>query len=138
MNSKGQETNIENGIEQLLGRYLRSKAASIETRSANHLDQDSLNAYVEGNLTEKESPAIVRHLVGCSFCRQITVDIASLRSDFHNETEIPEPAKQPAKLSEVLAGLVSQLFGGADAAVLAHEEKAEPDTEKSGSDTKED
>ena len=63
--------NIENlspeelKMQGLLGRYLVARVAT--ERSANagadHLDDDTLSAFVEGSLSAREAKAIVSHLV---------------------------------------------------------------------------
>lgn len=115
-------------IQGLLDRYLnRQSAASGLSTQENHLDEDSLTAFVEGNLSERESKPIVNHLVGCSFCRHVTAELVRLDLAFADEqvhTVVEE--SQPSKISEVLNGLFAKIFGTGE--VFAHqqnEEKAE-------------
>lgn len=106
----------------LIDRYLRVKPEI--GNNENHLDEDILTAFVEGSLANRESKPVVSHLVGCSFCRHITAELVKLEMTFAEETT-PEVEYQnePTKVSEVLSGILSRLFGTSDGAVFAHEEK---------------
>lgn len=113
-------------IQGLLDRYLRSqKADSDQTTQKQHLDEDSLAAFTEGNLSEREAKPIISHLVECSFCRHVTaelvrLDLAFAGQDVQNAAAVEN---QPSKISEVLTNLLSSIFGNGDSAVFAHEEK---------------
>ncbi len=114
-------------IQGLLDRYLnRQSAASGVSTQGNHLDDDSLTAFVEGNLSERESKPIVSHLVDCSFCRHVTAELVRLDIAFADEqvqTVVEE--SQPSRISEVLSGLLAKIFGTGDSAVFAHHEAEE-------------
>jgi hypothetical protein len=112
-------------IQGLLDRFLnRQSAASGLSTQQNHLDDDSLTAFVEGNLSERESKPIVSHLVDCSFCRHVTAELVRLDLAFADEqvqTVVEE--SQPSKISEVLSGLLAKIFGTNE--VFAHNEAEE-------------
>lgn len=134
MENTGNLHSQEIKIQGLIDRYLKAKTANNNVSEAKHLDEDSLAAFVEGNLTQRESQPIVSHLVDCSFCRHITAELVRLDLAFAIE-EIPLAAvqnEQPSKISEVLNGLLSRIFGTNDAAVFAHQEdeKASEESEK--------
>ena len=134
MENTGQLHSQEIKIQGLIDRYLKAKTANNNVSEAQHLDEDSLTAFVEGNLSQREAQPIVSHLVDCSFCRHITAELVRLDLAFAVE-EIPLGVvqnEQPSKISEVLNGLLSRLFGTNDAAVFAHQEdeKATEETEK--------
>lgn len=110
----------------LIDRYLRVRPENEINEP--HLDHDTLTAFVEGGLTERETKPVVSHLVGCSFCRHITAELIKLEAAFAGEAvPAPETKSEPTKVSEVLSGILSRLFGTSDAAVFAHEEKSEED-----------
>jgi len=117
-----QETNIQG----ILAEYLTSRKLS--NARTGHLDQDTLAAFTEGNLTELEARPAVSHLVDCSYCRHITAELVRLDLEFAEE---PAPVRsqeaQPAKISEVLSGLLSKMFGTSENAVFAHEDKDKDD-----------
>lgn len=117
-------------IQGLLGNYLRFRSANAIISNDKHLDDDSLTAFVEGNLSERESTPIVSHLVDCSFCRHVTAELVKLDFAFAGE-EAPIPVAQsaPTSVSDVLNNLLSRIFGTSDSAVLAHQEPEEKEDE---------
>lgn len=131
MNNKDKFTAPETPIERLVDQYLNARSGSDFNRAAAgpHLDHDSLAAFTEGNLSERESGPIVNHLADCSFCRNVTAELVRLDLAF---ADAPAPAQiaetaEPTKISEVLSGLLSKIFGTSDGAVFAHNEKSGED-----------
>lgn len=127
-------------IQGLVDRYLRLQTATNnKVLPGEHLNEDSLAAFTEGNLSEREAQPLVSHLVECSFCRHVTTELIRLDLAFAAEA-VRETAveNQPSKVSEVLNNLLSRIFGSNDGAVFAHQEKEE-DSEKteSSEDSKE-
>ncbi|HEX8247461.1 MAG TPA: hypothetical protein VF599_04695 [Pyrinomonadaceae bacterium] len=125
-------------IQGLLGNYLRFRSANQNLNDVKHLDDDSLSAFVEGNLSERESTPILSHLVDCSFCRHVTAELVRLDFAFAGEeTPMPVAENAPTSVSDVLNNLLSRIFGTSDSsAVLAHQqpeekEEAEEDEKKS-------
>ena len=125
-------------IQGLLDRYMRSEISSENfTDQALHLDEDLLAAFVEGNLGERETKPIVNHLVECSFCRHVTAELVRLDLAFAEEdVKFVVSENQPSRISEVLNGLLSRIFGTSDNAVFAHQEKEEKE-EKDADENKE-
>ena len=112
-------------IQGLVDRFLQAKTSNTPPVEANHLDEDMLSAFVEGNLSEREAQPIVTHLVDCSFCRHITTELVRLDMAFAEEetpAAIAAAEEQPSRISEVLSGLMSRIFGTSDGAVFAHQE----------------
>ena len=114
-------------IQGLLEQYLRLKISTNDlTGEDQHLDEDYLTAFVEGNLKQRETQPVVKHLVNCSFCRHKTAELVKLDLAFENEElKITVDENQPSKVSEVLSGLLSRIFGNSEEAVFAHQEKEE-------------
>ena len=115
-------------IQGLLDRYLRSQVSrnNSATPEDQHLDEDALAAFAEGNLGEREALPIVSHLVNCSFCRHVTTELVRLDLAFaDDEVLIAASGNQPSRISEVLNNLLSRIFGTNDSAVFAHQEKEE-------------
>jgi hypothetical protein len=132
MTNKGQAITQEIKIQGLIDRYLQFNSSNKGfSGKENHLDEDSLTAFVEGKLGERESPSIIRHLIDCSFCLHVTGELAKLNDVFaEDEIAIPTMAKEPTKISEVLSGLLSRIFGTSDNAVFAHQEQEEEKSEE--------
>lgn len=132
MINKGQINAEELKIQGLLDRFLKVRSANNNFReSENHLDEDSLNAFVEGKISEGEASSIVSHLVDCSFCLHVTSELTRLSDAFaEDEVIIPNTVKEPTKVSEVLSGLLSRIFGTSDGAVFAHQQEEKDNEEK--------
>jgi hypothetical protein len=120
-------------IQGLLDRYLNRQSAGGLSTQENHLDEDSLTAFVEGNLSEREAKPMLSHLVDCSFCRHVTAQLVRLDLAFADEqVHVAVEENQPSRISEVLNGLFAKIFGTNDSAVFAHneEEKTEDKEDK--------
>jgi hypothetical protein len=128
-----QQNDTQNArIQGLLARYLelRSKTAESGVKN-NHLDEDTLNAFTEGSMSEREALPVVNHLSDCGFCRHRTTELVRLDLEF---ADLDEPLaiheiKEPVSVSSVLSGILSRIFGSSEAAVFAHEEKKEEPAE---------
>jgi hypothetical protein len=126
-------TEEDSTIQGLLGNYLRFRSANaVVDNKQKHLDEDSLTAFVEGNMSERESTPVLSHLVDCSFCRHVTAELVKLDFAFAGE-EISAPAAamktEPTSVSDVLNNLLSRIFGSSaeGSAVLAHQEPEKED-----------
>lgn len=131
MNNKGQLNSREIRIQGLLDSFLRTSAANKELSPANdHLDEDLLTAFVEGNLDEVESKPIISHLADCSFCRHISAELIKLDAVFAEDTQpIVTTSEEPASVGSVLGGILTRIFGTNDAAVFAHNEEESEEKE---------
>lgn len=126
MENKGLLNSEDIQIQGLLDRYLRLRVSSNDLSSEEqHLDEDSVAAFVEGNLLEREAQPIVKHLVDCSFCRHVTAELVKLDFALADDEalQIAADDEKPSKVSEVLSGLLSRIFGTTEGAVFAHQEK---------------
>jgi hypothetical protein len=114
----------ETKLQGVLAAYLASRAE--QPPATAHLDQDTLAAFTEGTLNERESAPVVSHLAACGFCRHITAELVKLEMAFADEPVLARAEEEkPAKISAVLSNLFEKIFGSADNAVFAHEEKDE-------------
>ena len=121
-------------IQGILDRYLASSNKGI-TAEGGHIDDDSLSSFVEGTLNRRESDSIVSHLVDCGFCRHTTAELVRLDLAFAEEAPAQIAAHaEPSKISEVLSGIFSKIFGTTDGAVFAHEEKNKEEKEQKEAD----
>ncbi len=125
MENKGLINPQDIQIQGVIDRYLRSKNSSNNAAvQENHLDEDSLAAFTEGNLSSRETQPIVRHLIDCSFCRHMTAELIRLDLAFADDN-MPAVTfeNQPSKISEILNNLLSSVFGTNDNVVFAHQQE---------------
>ena len=132
MENTGKTNPLDIKIQGLLDRFLKISSAENNTfTTENHLDEDTLSAFVEGNLREREAKPVVSHLVDCSFCRNITAQLVRLDLAFAGETEtIPVTETQPTKIADVLSGILTRIFGSNEGAVFAHHEEENLDDDE--------
>ena len=121
-------------MQGVVGRYLKLRSAEGRNTTAPgpHLDTDSLAAFTEGNLSAAEARPMVSHLVDCSFCRHITAELVRLDLAFSDNPVISPAAEtsEPSRVSAVLNGLLSRIFGTSDGAVFAHNEENDDEDDK--------
>lgn len=124
-------SNTDERFQGLLGSYLKLRSSNEST--GEHLDQDTLSAFVEGNVSRREAAPIVSHLADCGFCRHITSELVRLDLAFAqtDNSALLVSDRAPAKVSEVLSGILSKIFGSADSAVFAHQEPEDENEKKS-------
>lgn len=127
-------------IQKLLANFLSFNFANdnTETFGGQHLDEDTTAAFAEGKLNVRQTEPVIKHLVGCSFCRHVTAELVKLDSAFA-ETESPLAAAfekdEPSKVSDVLSGLLSRIFASSDDAVFAYqEEEKQPESAETTKD----
>ena len=72
---------------------------------ADHPDEDSICAFIDGRLDESGSSQMVSHLVACGTCRRITAEVT--RMDF--QISIGDKSS-PARLRSILDGLASRIL----------------------------
>ncbi|MDQ6788396.1 MAG: hypothetical protein M3033_16450 [Acidobacteriota bacterium] len=129
MKNKGNLTLEELNIQKLLDRFLHLRVSNQDfAKDTEHLDEDSLTAFVEGNLVKREAQPVINHLVGCSFCRHITAELVKLDFAFAGESApVSVGSNSPSRISEVLQRLFSRIFASTDNTVFAHQESEEED-----------
>lgn len=136
MNNTGQKDSEAVQIQSLLGHYLASRGTlrSSVGETSIHFDEDSLSTFVEGSISEREAMPMVRHLVDCGFCRHRTAELVALEAELAESDEIPvahtATEGEPSKISQVLEGIISKIFGTTDKAVFAHQENDEDEDKK--------
>lgn len=138
MINKGNPGSEDQNIREILGTFLQQKAkVSALTSNGRHLDEDSLSAFVEGSLNEREIEPIMTHLVDCGFCRKVTAELVRLDFALANDQRIPIPTKtdEPAPVSKVLNSILSRIFGSTEGVVFAHEERDDDESESDDNST---
>jgi hypothetical protein len=118
----------EKRIQSLMEAFLlsRNTLKSSAAETSFHVDEDLLAAFAEGNLNERETLPMINHLVDCGFCRHKTAELIRLDLAFDGADETAHSiasAAEPQKISEVISGLFAKIFGSAEGAVFAHNEK---------------
>lgn len=140
-----QQNDIQNArIQGLLARYLALRPAGTSSNvGSSHLDEDTLSAFTEGRVSDREATPVILHLTDCNFCRHRTVELVRLDlnfADLSDAAPVRETSAEPASISSVLSGILARIFGTNDAAVFAHEERkdeSEKEVEPTGTDSKE-
>ena len=127
-------------IQGILARYLELRSRqTVQSQALAHLDEDRLNAFAEGTLSEREAMPVIDHLTDCSFCRHKTVEMVRLElefADMNAPVQVRETS-EPASVASVLNGILSRIFGSGESAVFAHEEPKKNDEEKKEEDNQE-
>lgn len=139
MTNEGQINSEELKIQGLLDRYLQFRNTNSNFNgNENHLDDDSLTAFIEGKISEREMPSMIKHLIDCSFCLHVTSELAKLNTALaEDEFTVAVPTKEPTKVADVLSGLLSRIFGANDGAVFAHQEDEKEENKESVESKKE-
>ena len=112
----------------MVHQHLRRRAlVALPMLAQSHLDEDALSAFVEGRLSEPESAPVVKHLVACSFCRNITAQLVRLDSEVGESMQSASPAQEePGRIRRLLEDLASRVFTSSDdEAVFAYHAPAE-------------
>ena len=127
MINKGKINAEELKIQGLLDRYLHFRSANSSLNGIeNHLDEDSLTAFIEGRTSERESPSIIKHLINCPFCLHVTGELTKLNAAFaEDECALSVRASEPTKISDVLNELLTRIFGANDGTVFSHQQQEE-------------
>jgi len=99
-------------VRRMVHQRLSSRASlAAASPAGTHLDEDALSAFVEGRLSNRESAPLVRHLVGCHSCRNITAQLIRLDTELSGiETETSAPAEEPGRIRRLLADLASRVL----------------------------
>lgn len=132
MNEKSSMNKEMTAMQEALGRFLKARAGIGPAAEGPHLNEDTIAAFTEGALSRRESENAVRHLVDCGFCRKVTADILRFEAEFSGsgDSVAALDREPPSSIADVIGGLLGRIFGPADGAVFAHEEKpADPSAE---------
>lgn len=122
--------NATDSIRRMIDQRLRNRAAdeSAAAATVEHIDEDSICAFVEGCLEEAEAAPVVSHLIVCASCRHATALLIRFESHFEAEND-PAPVESPGRvrllLERMAAGLTPSLE---EDAVFAYQNpETEPD-----------
>jgi hypothetical protein len=115
-------------VRRMVHRHLKNRASlSPASAPGRHLDEDTLSAFVEGRLSQTESAPLVRHLVACNSCRNVTAQLIRLDTELSGfETESSPLAQEPGRIRTLLADLASRVLPSSDdEAVFAYHAPAD-------------
>src|SRR5262249_28384120 len=67
-----------------------------------HLDEDTISAFVEGRLLDSECQPVVAHLAACGACRRTSAQIVQMENQVDAEpaSDVAEPGRLEALLSK--------------------------------------
>jgi hypothetical protein len=105
----------------MVHQHLHGRTASLAPTApvGQHLDEDALSAFVEGRLSHLESAPLVRHLVGCGSCRNITAQLIRLDTELSGtKTEALPPREERGRVRALLADLAARVLPSADGDVV--------------------
>lgn len=122
-------------IKALLGGFLAARREA--NPAAGHIEQDTIAAFVEGNLSEREAAPVISHMADCGFCLHVSAELIRLDTAFaETPATVTETASEPGKISEVLSGLFAKIFGTSDGAVFAHHEEEKKEEQEDSDEEK--
>ena len=104
-------------VRRMVHQHLNGRASlAFASPVGTHLDEDALSAFVEGRLSNLESAPLVRHLVGCHSCRNITAQLVRLDTELSAiETETaPHSEEEPGRIRRLLADLAARVLPSSD------------------------
>jgi len=122
-------------LKQRFGEHAMVDASSI--CSTPHLDDDSLSAFVEGRLGERELPPILMHLIECGGCRQSSAELLRLSTEIESEIAPAVVAqREPGRFKKFLDDLVARVLAKDESSVFAYHAPGEEEAkEEKESDT---
>ncbi len=120
-------------IQGVVENYLkyRSRAQAFD-EIGQHLDEDTISTFIEGNLSRNESKPIVKHLTSCGYCLNVTAEVFRLNETFEG-IDVVALKSEPTKISEVLSAVIAKLFGSTESAVFAYQQDEENPVEETDS-----
>jgi anti-sigma factor ChrR (cupin superfamily) len=98
---------------------------------ADHPDEDTICAFIEGRLEEAASSEMVSHLIMCGSCRRITAQSTRLDSQVSTEDDAPLDDAGPSRLRSILEGLAARVIPESqEDVVFAYQNPPEQESEK--------
>lgn len=109
------------GLGNLIGDRLRARQREKQdsARSTDHVDADTLAAFVEGRVEEPGATIITSHLIACSACRRASARIIHLVSAIPLEDIATEASTDsPSRLRQFVDDLAARVFPLSDGDVV--------------------
>lgn len=97
-------------MRRMIGNHLRRRALlDPPVVSGAHLDEDALNAFIEGRFSEAESAPVIKHLIACAFCRNITAQLVRLDAEISATETLPAAPHQAQEERGRLHGFLQDM-----------------------------
>ena len=124
------KTNREiEAMRHMIHQHLQGRAIATEPMLLDvHLDEDALNAFVEGRLSDRESAPLVKHLIACGYCRHATSQLVRLEAETGQAgAHTPDlGSEEPGLIRRLLEDLAARVLPSSDEdAVFAYHAPAE-------------
>ena len=99
----------------------------VSPRDDDHLDADTLAAFVEGRIEDSGARLITSHLIVCSACRRASAQVVHLETAVVEDDQ-PEPSTESAGgLRRLIDGLAARLLPADEGdVVFAYEDRSTP------------
>ena len=83
-----------------------------------HPDEDTVSAFVEGQLDEAGSSQMVSHLITCGSCRRTTAQLTRLDSQINSENDSRVKDDGLGRVRTLLEGLASRVMASSEEDVV--------------------
>ena len=94
-----------------------------------HPDEDTVSAFLEGQLDEAGSSQMVSHLITCGSCRHTTAQLTRLDSQINTENDLPLKDEGLGRVRLLLEGLASRVMPSSEEdVVFAYQNPSEVST----------
>ena len=116
--------NLEQAIiARMVEARLKARASGAPS-PASHPDADLITALVEGKIEDRDSHAMITHLVNCASCLHLTAELVRAEPEMDEVSSSVEIKEEPSRLRRFLDRLADEMIPSAgEAAVFAYEEK---------------
>jgi len=122
-------------IGSVVGRHLRMRAGDepLPAGPGEHLDADTIAAFVEGRVQEQGASLITSHLITCSLCRTATARTMHLECEIEAEHDVLPSDEAPSRFRQFLDRLGAQVFPSSEGdVVFAYQDQASSEDSTAG------
>jgi hypothetical protein len=123
-----EEKNEHQDIGYLIGQSLQTRALGEQLvfNADDHLDADTVTAFVEGRVAEPGATMITSHLIVCSSCRRATAQTIHLEGAVAAEDDRFGAESPPRSLRQFLDELAARVFPSSEEVVFAYQDQSVP------------
>ena len=122
-------------MRDLIAQRLRSVAAAelSNVPTAQHVDEDTIAAFVEGRLSDAECTPVLSHLAACGLCRRTSAQFVQLENQIDDVAA--DAAEEPGRLEALLSRLRSAVPSAGEEVVFAYQNSEETREAEESDDT---